>query len=101
MAAIGSSRVANSASVLDGLVAGRIAEALGAAAATDGRGQHGGAEGGVDEVGDAAARAAILVARVGRCGGGDQGQRRAREHGRGGAGGSRHVALQHSLTALA
>lgn len=101
MAAVGSGGVADAASVFGGLVAWGIAEALGAAAATDGRGQDGGSEGSVDEVGDAAARAAILVAGVGRRGGGDQRERRAREQGRGGAGGSRHLALQHSLTALA
>lgn len=69
-----SSGVAHSTRVLGGLVSGRVTESLGSSSAAVGGGYDGGSESSVNEVGDAAARTAVLIARVGRGGGEREGR---------------------------
>lgn len=91
MAAVNAGGITDAAGGIRSGVAGRVAEALGATAAAHRGGRHGRAEGSVHEVGDAAARAALLVAGVGR----GERERCPEEHGADGA--DHHDQLTHSL----
>lgn len=92
VAAVGARGVAHAARGVGRLGARRVAQPLGPVAPAHGRRHHGGSEGGVHEVGDAALGAAVLVARVRGRG---QGQRRGGGQERHGAEGG-HVHSRHS-----
>lgn len=79
--AVGARGIAYAAGTVGRLVTGRIAQALGSAPAAGGRGCHGGAEGGVDEVRDTAAGALVLVTGIGRRTGEGQGRGGQQGHG--------------------
>lgn len=96
MPAVGPGRVTDSTCVFGRLVSGGIAQSFGLSTSADGGRDHGGSKRSVDEVGDAAARATVLVAGVGR--GGGEGQGRGGEQGHGAGG---HAHSQPHSTALA
>lgn len=90
VSSVGSGGIADSASVLGWLVSGWVTEAFGASSSADGGCDDWGSESSVNKVGDAAARAAVLVASIGRGGSEREGRGGKQGHGAGG-----HV---HSLS---